>query len=155
MKYCPLLVKQQYEVFWNKNELTLEIIEISIVILDKSAPVDIPQNQPLFLGQCFEDLRLSFCLLVIVLSVLFSFGHCVVCPFVFWSLCCLSFCLQVIVLSVLLSFGHCVVCPFVFWSLCCLSFIDLRILIFPFVHSNSSYVKLGACVHLEFEKHPH
>jgi hypothetical protein len=50
MKYCPLLVKQQYVVFWNKNELTLEIIEISIVILDKSAPVDIPQNQPLFLG---------------------------------------------------------------------------------------------------------
>jgi hypothetical protein len=39
MKYCPLHVKQQYAVFWNKNELTLEIIEISIVILDKSAPM--------------------------------------------------------------------------------------------------------------------
>ena len=53
---------------------------------------------------------LSFCLLVIVLSVLLSFGHCAVCSSVFWSLCCLFFCLLVIVLSVLLSFGHCVVC---------------------------------------------
>jgi hypothetical protein len=75
---------------------------------------------------------LSFCLLVIVLSVLLSFGHCVVCPSVFWSLCrcssvvwslcCLFFCLLAIVLSVLLSFGHCVVCSSVFWPLCCLSF---------------------------------
>jgi hypothetical protein len=32
-----------------------------------------------------------FCLLVIVLSALLSFGHCVVCPSVFWSLYCLSF----------------------------------------------------------------
>jgi hypothetical protein len=30
-------------------------------------------------------------LLAIVLSVLLSFGHCVVCPSVFWPLCCLSF----------------------------------------------------------------
>jgi hypothetical protein len=44
---------------------------------------------------------LSSCLLFIVLSVLLSFGHCIVCPSVFWSLCCLSFCLLVIVLSVL------------------------------------------------------
>ena len=32
---------------------------------------------------CFVDHCLSFCS--------FSFGHCVVCPSVFWSLCCLSF----------------------------------------------------------------
>ena len=32
---------------------------------------------------------LSVCLLVIVLSILLSFGHCVVYPSVFWSLCCL------------------------------------------------------------------
>jgi Flp pilus assembly protein TadB len=47
--------------------------------------------------------RLSFCL--------FSFRHCVVCPFAFffWPLRCLSCCL--------FSFGHCVVCPFVFFLL--------------------------------------
>ena len=55
-----------------------------------------------------------------VLSVLLSFGHCVVCP------------------SVLLSFGHCAVCPSVFWPLCCLSFFDLWILITRLVSSNSS-----------------
>jgi hypothetical protein len=54
-----------------------------------------------------------FCLLVIVLSIL-SFGHCVVYPSVFWSLCCLSFCLLVIVLSILLSFCLCVVYPYFF-----------------------------------------
>jgi hypothetical protein len=42
---------------------------------------------------------MDFCLLVIVLSVLLSFGHCIVCPSVFWSLYCLPFCLLVIVLS--------------------------------------------------------
>jgi hypothetical protein len=47
---------------------------------------------------------LFFCLLVIVLFVLLSFGHCVVCSSVFWSLCCLFFCLLVIVLSVLRQF---------------------------------------------------
>jgi hypothetical protein len=35
------------------------------------------------------------------LSVLLSFGHCVVCSSVFWPLCCLFFCLLAIVLSVL------------------------------------------------------
>jgi hypothetical protein len=57
---------------------------------------------------------------------------------------CIMFCrslfvlfLLTIVLSVLLSFGHCVVCSSVFWSLCCL-FFDIRILITPFVSSNSS-----------------
>jgi hypothetical protein len=43
---------------------------------------------------CFVDRCLSFCT--------FSFGHCVVCSSVFWSLCCLFFCLLVTVLSVLL-----------------------------------------------------
>ena len=47
---------------------------------------------------------LFFCLLAIVLSVLLSFGHCVVCSSVFWPLCCLFFCLLAIVLSVLLRF---------------------------------------------------
>jgi hypothetical protein len=45
---------------------------------------------------------LSFFLLVIVLSVLLSFGHCIVCPSFFWSLYCLSICLLVIELSVFL-----------------------------------------------------
>jgi Flp pilus assembly protein TadB len=65
---------------------------------------------------------LFFCLLVIVLSIILSFGHCVVYSSVFWSLCCLFFCILVIVLSILLSFGHCVVYYSVFWSLCCLLF---------------------------------
>jgi hypothetical protein len=46
--------------------------------------------------------------LVIVLLVLlsFSFGHCVACPVLFfWSLCRLFFCP--------FSFGHCVACPYV------------------------------------------
>jgi hypothetical protein len=47
--------------------------------------------------------------LAIVLSDLLSFGHCLVCPSVFWPLSCLSFCLLAIVLSDLLSFGHCLV----------------------------------------------
>ena len=59
----------------------------------------------------------------------FSFGHYVVCPSVFWPLCCLSFCLLAIMLSVLLSFGHYVVCPSVFWPLCCLSFCLLAIML--------------------------
>jgi hypothetical protein len=42
--------------------------------------------------------------LAIVLSVLLSVGHCVVCSSLFWPLCCLFFCLLAIVLSVLLRF---------------------------------------------------
>ena len=55
---------------------------------------------------CFVDLFCLFVLflLAIVLSVLLSFGHCVVCSSVFWPLCCLFFCLLAIVLSVLLRF---------------------------------------------------
>ena len=68
-------------------------------------------------------------LLAIVLFVLLSFGHCVICPSVFWPLCYLSFCLLAIVLSVLLSFGHCVICPSVFWPLCYLSFCLLAIVL--------------------------
>jgi predicted membrane protein len=80
---------------------------------------------------------LSFCLLVIALSILLSFGHCVVYPSIFWSLCCLFLCLLVIVFSILLSFGHCVVYASVFWSLCCLSFFLLVIVLsflLSFVH---------------------
>jgi hypothetical protein len=43
--------------------------------------------------------------LALVLSVLLSFGPCVVCSSVFWPLCCLFFCLLAIVLSVL-RFTH-------------------------------------------------
>ena len=43
-------------------------------------------------------------LLAIVLSVLLSFGHCIVCSSVFWPLYCLFFCLLAIVLLVLLRF---------------------------------------------------
>ena len=47
----------------------------------------------------------------------FPFGHCNVCPSIFWPLQCLSFYLLAIAMSVLLSFGHCVVCPSIysFW----------------------------------------
>jgi hypothetical protein len=76
-----------------------------------------------------KDRKHNDCLLVIVLSILLSFGHCVFYPSVFWSLCCLSFCLLVILLSILRSFGHCAVYPSVFWSLCCLSFCLLVIVL--------------------------
>jgi hypothetical protein len=70
--------------------------------------------------------------LAIVFSVLlsFSFGHCIICPsvFFFWPWHYLSFCLFLlaIVLSVLPSFyfGHCIICPsvFFFWPFYYLSF---------------------------------
>jgi hypothetical protein len=70
-----------------------------------------------------------------------SFGHCVVCSSVFWSLCCLFFCLLAIVLSVLLSFGHCVVCSSVFWPLCCLFFCLLAIVLSVLLrYTNSDYL---------------
>ena len=91
--------------------------------------------------------------MAIVLSVLlsFSYGHCVVCSFVFflWPLCCLFFCLflMAIVLSVLLSFsyGHCVVCSSVFflWPLCCLFFCLFLMTIVLSVLLSFSY---GHCV---------
>ena len=86
---------------------------------------------------------LVFCVVIcrslFVLFCPFSFGHCVVCPSVFWPLCCLSFCLLAIVLSFLLSFGHCVVFPSVFWPLCCLSFCLLAIVL-------SFLLSFGHCV---------
>ena len=50
-------------------------------------------TRSLVLYVCFVDRCLSFCvfLLAIVLSVLLSFGHCVVCSSVFWPLCCVFF----------------------------------------------------------------
>jgi hypothetical protein len=105
-------------------------------------------TRSLVLYVCFVDRCLSFCvfLLAIVLSVLLSIGHCVVCSSVFWPLCCLFFCLLAIVLCVLLSFGHCVVCSSVFWPLCCVFFFNIRILNNPLVSSNSSsgYLNLKA-----------
>jgi hypothetical protein len=79
----------------------------------------VPHNQHMLLFEGLyprEGENRSFSLLdgwVFDSSVL-SFGHCIVCPSVFWPLYCLSFCLLAIVLSVLLSFGHCIVCPSVF-----------------------------------------
>jgi hypothetical protein len=91
--------------------------------------------------------------LVILLFVLlsFSFGYCVICPFVLflWLLCYLSFCPfpLVIVLFVLLSFsfGHCVICPFALflWPLCYLSFCPFPLAIVLFVLLSFSF---GHCV---------
>ena len=67
--------------------------------------------------------------LVIVLSVLFSLGHCIVGPIFAWSLYCLSYFRLVIVLSVLFSLGHCIVCPIFAWSLYCLSYFRLDIVL--------------------------
>jgi hypothetical protein len=50
--------------------------------------------------------------LAIVLSVLLSFGHCVVYSSVFWPLCCLFFCLLAIVLSILLRYTYVSDIPF-------------------------------------------
>jgi uncharacterized membrane protein YvlD (DUF360 family) len=60
-------------------------------------------------------------LYAIVLSVMFSLCHCVVCHVFFLPLCCLSCFLFAIVLSVMFSFCHCVVCHVFFMPLCCLS----------------------------------
>ena len=52
----------------------------------------------------------SFISLVIVLLVLYLFGHCIVGPLSLWSLYCWSFFSLVIVLLVLYLFGYCIVC---------------------------------------------
>ena len=54
---------------------------------------------------CFVDLFCLFVLflLAIVLSVLLSFGHCVVCSSVFWPLCCLFFFNLRILITTLIS----------------------------------------------------
>ena len=62
-------------------------------------------TKSLVLCICFVDCCLSFCpfLLAIVLSVLLSFGHCVVCSSVFWPLCCLFFDLRILITSLVSS----------------------------------------------------
>jgi hypothetical protein len=71
-----------------------------------------------------------FCRSLFIHCLFFSFGHCVVCPSVFWPLCCLSFCLLAIVLSVLLRFTN-YDYPFGFFKL----FLDNRISIRKMVWS--------------------
>jgi hypothetical protein len=50
---------------------------------------------------------LFFCLLAIVLSVLLSFGLCVVCSSVFWSLCCLFFDIRILITPLVSSNSFC------------------------------------------------
>jgi hypothetical protein len=45
--------------------------------------------------------------LAIVLSVLLSFGHCVVCSSVFWPLCCLFFDLRILIAPLVSSNSSC------------------------------------------------
>jgi hypothetical protein len=51
----------------------------------------------------------SMFILVVVLFVHVSFGHCIVCPCFLWSLYCLSMFPLVVVFSVHVSFGRCIV----------------------------------------------
>ena len=106
-KYFPVLSSfMTYHMIGFVNRLTrrMPLVEQDLLTLPEhlsSSPV-------------FSVIRITRSLVLCVCS----FGHCVVCSSVFWSLCCLFFCLLAIVLSVLLSFGHCVVCSssiYEFW----------------------------------------
>ena len=80
----------------------------------------------------FFDLR-------ILITLLVSFGHCVVCSSQIYGFSLPLWYLLVIVLSVLLRFTDSHYLFGIFWSLCCLFFLDLRILI-------THLVSFGHCV---------
>jgi hypothetical protein len=92
---------------------------------------------------------LSFFLLVIILPVLFSFGHYIACPFFFWSFYCLSFFLLVFLLPGLFSFGFYIASPFSFglYSACPFSFghyiavLYLLVIILPVLLSFDQRIK--------------
>ena len=64
---------------------------------------------------------LSFYALLLLITPLIYFGHCIVCPStlyashysfgIFWPLYCLSFYALRLLITPLVSFGHCIVCP--------------------------------------------
>ena len=92
---------------------------------------------------------LSFLDLRLLITLLVSCGHCIVCPSsiydfwlpfcILWPLYCLSFLDLRLLITPLVSCGHCIVCPSsittsdypfgILWPLYCLSFLDLRLLI--------------------------
>ena len=80
-----------------------------------------------FLVLCVVFLRsllviLSFFFITLVLSALFLYNPCIVCPFSLQSLYCLPFFFIVLVLSALFLYSPCIVCPFSLQPLYCLSF---------------------------------
>ena len=81
---------------------------------------------------------LSFDLLILITSLV-SFGHCIVCPSSIYGFWLPLWYLLAIVLSVLLRFTDFDYLFGIFWPLYCLSFFDLRILI-------TSLVSFGHCI---------
>ena len=71
--------------------------------------------------------------ILIMITSLVSFGHCVVCPSSIYRSWLLLWYLLAIVLSLLLRFTDSDYLFGVFWSLCCLTVFDLQILITPLV----------------------
>ena len=76
---------------------------------------------------------LSFYALRLLITLLVSFGHCIVCPLTLYGFSLLLWYLLVIVLSVLLRFTASHYSFGIFWPLYCLSFYALRLLITPLV----------------------
>jgi hypothetical protein len=94
---------------------------------------------------------LFFCLLAIVLSVLLSFGHCLVCSsvfwplsclFFFWPLSCLFFCLLAIVLSVLLRFTD---SDYPFGTFKLLLYLDVSCIFLSGDTLSSNKIPIGSC----------
>ena len=82
---------------------------------------------------------LSFYALPLLITLLVSFGHCIVCPSTLYGFSLLLWYLLVIVLSVLLRFTASHYSFGIFWPLYCLSFYALRLLI-------TSLVSFGHCI---------
>ena len=76
---------------------------------------------------------LSFYALRLLITLLVSFGHCIVCPSTLYGFSLLLWYLLAVVLSVLLRFTASHYSFGIFWSLYCLSFYALRLLITPLV----------------------
>ena len=77
---------------------------------------------------------LSFYALRLLITLLVSFGHCIVCPSTLYGFSLPLWYLLAIVLSVLLRFTDSHYSFDIFWSLYCLSFYALRLLITPLVY---------------------
>jgi hypothetical protein len=83
---------------------------------------------------------LSFFDILILITPLVSFGHCIVCPSSIYGFWLPLWYLLAIVLSVLLRYTDSDYQFGIFWPLCYLSFFDIRILITPLVSFNHCVV---------------
>ena len=117
---CPSL----FYGFWLPLWYILVIVLSVLCFMDSDYPSDI------FWSLCY----LSFFVLWILITPLIYFGHCVVCPSLFYGFWLPLWYILVIVLSVLLCFMDSDYPSGIFWSLCCLSVFVLWILITPLIY---------------------